>query len=577
MTKDQEVDTSSDQASENREPQASASDTPRAVASRLWGGTPVIPPFTVEFAKSVQDIQDLIAKCRAGATDVGGQGDSKSVPMAVRNVPVFGEGQGNTFIGQGLVLEANVGATLNLTEYPGFENRLQFQYNAERESITCLSTAGVWAANKFLLLKHNRQFPCLPVSSDIQSNVLRIGGLLSTGAVGNWSVKEGPLAAHVLSLGVVTGTGEFRTVALDKTASDEDRQLGQAILGGYGGYAVIVTAEIATQPAGTPLPLPRNLAISASGFMKDADKLAAKTLDTAGYMTGLCLLFTFNEFDRPLYTWLQAETRIEESDVTSKPTKPAQPVTVPPIDAAKEPHKSELSRLWDDIKGVEHKLVAEVRHIEAEIKSDIKTGEKEFSNGVAKLLNDAIARIGIALGRHATEKLAEQGETWPPKAEYNVWLNLFFAGPTSCTEFLTKFCDEGIGTPEQIDLIRNQPEPLTYAPIWIIPMLRSAFENVPMLALPPPDDRDADGRWVSFIGIYPGENDAGKMGELSSYLTTVVWPCAQKLGATMYQVGSVPITGEELYGDRWPEVQQLKQTYDPDYILGNGYHLFPES
>jgi cytokinin dehydrogenase len=81
--------------------------------------------------------------------------------------------------------------------------------------------------------------PALPLNLD-----MTLGGLLSAGGIGPTSHKHGPVAANVMRLDVVTGTGELRACT---PTSDSDLFYG--VLAGMGQCGVITQATLALHPA----------------------------------------------------------------------------------------------------------------------------------------------------------------------------------------------------------------------------------------------------------------------------------------------------------------------------------------
>ena len=366
---------------------------------------------------------------------------------------------------------------------------------------------------------------------------------------------------------------------LDGEESSEDRELAQAILGGYGGFAVIVGAELRTLPASTPAPQVRSLAFSAASFMEGANQLAENSLD-GGYMTGVCFTFRRDKrwFNSAIYAWLQAD----------EARAGALSLEIPDADDQTSVPDDELDALWQDLQDQDvsrEQFVDQLREAHPDLPDEVfdeapgvdDSASNWLERLLLKLVNWAIRRIGLRLGGCEKAICGEGDETWPPRATDNVWLNLFFDGPTNAQKFMTALADDGIGSEEQQKLLYNQLEPLTYSPIWVIPMLREKFDDVPMIVLPPaPAEGDPDHgtKWVYFVGIYPGENDRGKAEDLLEYMRGPIYDQARALGATIYQVGSVPISGKEHFQSRWSEVKTLKNRYDPDNILANGFELY---
>jgi cytokinin dehydrogenase len=110
---------------------------------------------------------------------------------------------------------------------------------------------------------------------------LTIGGLLSVGGVGPGSHRDGPLIANVASLEVVTGDGSPR-----RCSRTENRALYDAVLGGLGRCAVIVSAELELRPVDSRVRTYYLLYDDAGRWMADQRALAHS--DRVSSMEGFC-------------------------------------------------------------------------------------------------------------------------------------------------------------------------------------------------------------------------------------------------------------------------------------------------
>ena len=140
-------------------------------------------------------------------------------------IPVTPRGRGYSQGGQSL---SSNGFTLDITP-------LNFIGIPDIESKTITCEAGAKWQDIVAVTSKNALLPkVLPLNLE-----QTVGGLLSTAGIGSTSHTYGPIIANVVSLDVVTGTGN-----LIQCSKDVNRDLYDAVLGGLGRYGVIARATL---------------------------------------------------------------------------------------------------------------------------------------------------------------------------------------------------------------------------------------------------------------------------------------------------------------------------------------------
>ncbi len=222
----------------------------RAAASEDWGNFVHVPPHGVVRPVSAQDV--------AAALEVARSWPGGPIPVAVR-------GSGHALWGQCQVVDRLQGLVLDMSSLPK-----TLEVDEAASSVVVSPNMFIRDVISALEWKHWRQLPSAPAFYSVSE--LTVGGLLTSGGLGSWSVRAGPVCAHVLALEVVTGSGAIKNVRVDDPGPDGD--LARAILGGYGQYAVITKVELKTIPKFTFPWFGLHFESDPVKFMERADELA---------------------------------------------------------------------------------------------------------------------------------------------------------------------------------------------------------------------------------------------------------------------------------------------------------------
>lgn len=144
-----------------------------------------------------------------------------------------------------------------------------------------------------------KSYHCLPCMMPLNLN-LTVGGTLSAGGFGANSHRYGPAIANVIALEVVTGAGERLWCTADKNPDLYD-----AVLGGQGRCAVILSATLATRPIKPQVRTYFLVYEDLAAWMSDQMQLC----DRVDYLEGFCSasmqgLQKTSTGRRPLVQWL---------------------------------------------------------------------------------------------------------------------------------------------------------------------------------------------------------------------------------------------------------------------------------
>jgi FAD/FMN-containing dehydrogenase/glycerophosphoryl diester phosphodiesterase len=120
-----------------------------------------------------------------------------------------------------------------------FLNMLNFNnvtYNPKTNTVTAQAGA-TWQKIQEILARHGRSVKVM--QSD---NIFTVGGSIGVNVHG-WQVGSPPIVSAVLKMTVITSDGEIQTISPSLNS-----ELFNAVIGGYGMFAVIVDAELETVP-----------------------------------------------------------------------------------------------------------------------------------------------------------------------------------------------------------------------------------------------------------------------------------------------------------------------------------------
>jgi len=113
------------------------------------------------------------------------------------------------------------------------------QYNPENHTVT-VGAGTTWKKIQTILNGHGRSIKVMQSDS-----IFTVGGSISANVHG-WQVGSPPLASTLLSLKIVTADGKIQRIS-----PQENRELFQAVVGGYGQLGVILEATLITVPNAT--------------------------------------------------------------------------------------------------------------------------------------------------------------------------------------------------------------------------------------------------------------------------------------------------------------------------------------
>jgi glycerophosphoryl diester phosphodiesterase len=120
-----------------------------------------------------------------------------------------------------------------------FVNMLNFNnvtYNPNTHTVTAQAGA-TWKKIQEILARHERSIKVM--QSD---NIFTVGGSIGVNVHG-WQVGSPPIGSTILKMTVITSEGEIQTISPSLNA-----KLFNAVIGGYGMFAIIIDAELETVP-----------------------------------------------------------------------------------------------------------------------------------------------------------------------------------------------------------------------------------------------------------------------------------------------------------------------------------------